>query len=82
MSQARLGLIVARRRVPRAVDRNRLKRRIRESYRRWQWQLPGRDLVVQVNEAMLGADQGEVTARLDQLWGDLINDEQNADRGH
>jgi ribonuclease P protein component len=47
-SLARLGLIVPKRHVPRAVDRNRVKRLIREWFRHNQGLVSGRDLLVRV----------------------------------
>ena len=44
---ARLGLIVSKRMLPRAVDRNRAKRVIRESFRH-AVELPAMDIVVRV----------------------------------
>lgn len=43
----RLGLIVAKRILPRAVDRNRVKRLIRETFRQRAPELPAIDLIVQ-----------------------------------
>jgi ribonuclease P protein component len=47
-SFARLGLIVPKRHVPRAVDRNRVKRLIREWFRHKQGMVTGSDLLVRV----------------------------------
>ncbi|MEM1434066.1 MAG: ribonuclease P protein component [Pseudomonadota bacterium] len=46
-AEARLGLIVAKRVLPRAADRNRVKRLLRERFRRRAATLPKVDLVVQ-----------------------------------
>lgn len=46
-ARARLGLVVAKRVLPRAVDRNRVKRQLREAFRRRAEELPPVDLVVQ-----------------------------------
>lgn len=43
---ARLGLVVAKKHLKRAVDRNRFKRLVRESFRSHQEQLAGLDVVV------------------------------------
>ncbi len=43
---ARLGLVVSRRLYPRAVDRNRVRRRIREAFRHVAAALPALDFVV------------------------------------
>jgi len=45
---ARLGLIISKRHLPRAVDRNRLKRLLREWFRLNQEALQGRDLLVRI----------------------------------
>ena len=47
LEMARLGLIVGKRMLPRAVDRNRAKRVIRESFRQADG-LPAMDIVVRV----------------------------------
>jgi len=44
----RLGLIVPKRIFPRAVDRNRMKRLVREWFRRNQASLGGRDILVRL----------------------------------
>jgi ribonuclease P protein component len=46
----RLGLIVPRRVLPRAVDRNRVRRVLREWFRLNQQRLGGRDILVRVTE--------------------------------
>lgn len=46
--RARLGIVVAKRNVKLAVDRNKLKRQIRESFRQQQLTLAGLDVVVVV----------------------------------
>ncbi len=47
-SEARLGLVVGKKLVKRAVDRNRVKRVIREEFRRCRPNLPPVDLVVRL----------------------------------
>ena len=46
LDQPRLGLAIAKKCARRAVDRNRLKRLARESFRRAYQRLPGVDIVV------------------------------------
>lgn len=46
--QARLGLIVPKRVLPRAVDRNRMRRLLREWFRLRQSELQGLDVIAQV----------------------------------
>ena len=45
-SAARLGLVVAKKNLKRAVDRNRFKRLVREQFRQMQHQLGGLDIVI------------------------------------
>lgn len=48
LASARLGIIAARRAIPRAVDRNRGKRLVREVFRAAQRRLAPLDVVVQL----------------------------------
>lgn len=65
---ARLGLAVSKRQVRSAVERNRLKRRIRESFRRERALLAGLDLVVMAKREA-GSWSGEaVFASLARHW--------------
>ncbi|HTO56936.1 MAG TPA: ribonuclease P protein component [Pseudomonadales bacterium] len=50
-SGARLGIIVGKRQLKRAVDRNRVKRAVRESFRVSRDSLPALDVVVQLTSA-------------------------------
>ena len=48
MGHARLGMIIAKRLLARAVDRNRVKRCVRESFRQVRAELPACDFVVRL----------------------------------
>ena len=48
LGQARLGMVVAKRLLPRAVDRNRVKRCVRETFRMQRLGLPPCDYVVRL----------------------------------
>lgn len=48
MHTARLGLVVGKRALPRAHERNRAKRALRETFRRRRAALPAMDIVIQV----------------------------------
>ena len=48
LGRARLGMVIAKRVLPRAVDRNRIKRCIRETFRLQRQNLPGCDFVVRL----------------------------------
>ena len=66
---ARLGLIVGKRMLPRAVDRNRAKRVIRETFRQASG-LPAMDIVVRVAvpaAKITGADAERLFAALAEI---------------
>jgi ribonuclease P protein component len=69
---ARLGLSIAARTVGDAVNRNRLRRQIRESFRLQQQQLPPVDIVIGAREAARGATAGALRASLQVLWKQII----------
>ena len=70
-ASARLGLIVAKRVLRRAVDRNRAKRVIRESFRQ-HGDLPPLDVVVRllVGSPPLPAQADRLFATLTTLWAE------------
>lgn len=68
LDHARLGLAVSKRVSKRAVDRNRIKRLVRESFRRARHGLPPIDLVVMAREAAAAAPGNDLLAELDALW--------------
>jgi ribonuclease P protein component len=68
LDHARLGLAVSKRVSKRAVERNRIKRLVRESFRRARLQLPPIDLVVMAREAAAAAPGPDLLAELDALW--------------
>jgi len=61
----RLGLIVGKRHAPRAVDRNRVKRLVRETFRLRRPRLPAMDIVIQLTGAPGDAD---LRRSLEGLW--------------
>jgi ribonuclease P protein component len=71
LGHARLGLAVSKRVSKRAVERNRIKRLLRESFRRIRSQLPPLDLVVMAREQAAGVPGPELLAELDALWRKL-----------
>ena len=68
----RIGFAIARKQVPRAVGRNRLKRLFRESFRKAQHRLPARDLVIMVRRDIVLAGPEKIRAALDQHWNSII----------
>ena len=66
--QARLGLAISKRVSKRAVERNRIKRLVRESFRRIRHRLPSVDVVVMAREVAAGESGALLLAELDALW--------------
>lgn len=65
---ARLGLAISKKVARRAVDRNRIKRLIRESFRSIRCQLPPNDIVVLARSATSAADNDRLFASLAAHW--------------
>jgi ribonuclease P protein component len=68
LTHARLGLAVSKKISRRAVDRNRIKRLIRESFRNHQEQLAGIDLVVVSRQGVSRTDNSGCFESLRQHW--------------
>ncbi|MBF0471865.1 MAG: ribonuclease P protein component [Gammaproteobacteria bacterium] len=67
-SYPRLGLGISKKSLKRAVDRNRVKRQIREQFRLRLQQLGGVDLVITAKRGIV-ADRARIRGELDKLWG-------------
>ena len=65
---ARLGLAIAKKRIPLAVNRNRIKRLIRESFRHNKSNLIGLDIVVMVQSRFEQERGAVLTAALCRHW--------------
>lgn len=66
-TQPRMGLAIAKKAAKRAVDRNRIKRLCRESFRQ-QDNLPVVDLVVMTRASAVSATNAELFSALDKHW--------------
>lgn len=71
-SQPRLGLVVAKKNAKLAVQRNRLKRLLRESFRLHQHALQGVDIVALVKPGLWQMNNTEINAVIDQQWQRLL----------
>lgn len=69
----RLGLAIARKAAPRAVDRNRIKRLIREHFRHNRQRLPAVDLVFYGMPGLHALDNPSLRALLAEIWLKVID---------
>lgn len=72
-SLARLGMIIGKHHVKRAVDRNQLRRVIRESFKHLQASLKGLDVIVLVRSEWKPLGIKIWRNEIDNLWQRLIN---------
>ncbi|QEL12636.1 ribonuclease P protein component [Kushneria phosphatilytica] len=70
----RVGLVISRKNARRAVDRNRLKRLIRESVRHRQHWLPAVDIVVLARRDASSLDNDTITRQLHGMWRRLTKE--------
>jgi ribonuclease P protein component len=75
MQHARLGLIVGKRGVAKAHQRNRIKRVIRDYFRQQQQELAALDIVIQV---MAEIDNAELRSLLEQILDSQIRSSKRA----
>ncbi len=69
---ARLGMSVAVRALGGAVERNRMRRVIRESFRLNQSMLPPMDIIIGVRPAARAAEPARLRASLERIWQKLV----------
>ncbi len=70
-SSARLGLAVAKKHAKLAVQRNRIKRVIRESFRAEQSSMPTVDVVVMIRPRATQASKKQLFISLKKLWQEM-----------
>ncbi|RMD69659.1 MAG: ribonuclease P protein component [Gammaproteobacteria bacterium] len=68
LDHPRLGLAISKRRLPRAVARNRLKRVIRESFRKHQSLLKGLDIVAVARKGIRTKNRAQIFEALERHW--------------
>ncbi|MBF7074654.1 ribonuclease P protein component [Glaciecola sp. MH2013] len=64
----RLGITVPKKKVRNAVDRNKIKRIVRESFRIQRHQLPNVDIIVIAKHGIGQMDKKSLARQLDKLW--------------
>lgn len=67
-SYARLGLAIAKRHIPLAVERNRVRRIIRETFRQYQASLNGVDIVVITQKTLPDVSNACLREELNRIW--------------
>jgi len=72
LQHSRIGLVVPKKSIKRAVERNRFKRLVRESFRLKQHNLSGLDIVVLAYKQAEGVEKEKIQLCLEQLWEMLV----------
>ncbi|HCF6256340.1 TPA: ribonuclease P protein component [Pseudomonas aeruginosa] len=72
LDHPRLGLVIGKKNVKLAVQRNRLKRLIRESFRHNQETLAGWDIVVIARKGLGELENSELHQQFGKLWKRLL----------
>jgi len=70
-SEPRIGFTVAKKKIPTAVGRNRVRRLARESFRTQKRTLGGIDIIILAQNAAAAATNQELGASLDKHWQNL-----------
>ena len=70
-NQSRLGLVVSKKNISKAVERNRVKRVIRESFRKNKSQIPNLDVVVLIRKGIDVLPNVVISSKMNSLWNDL-----------
>jgi ribonuclease P protein component len=68
---SRLGMVISKKAHKKAVQRNRIKRLIRESFRTQEAHFPPMDVVVLAKKGQRIESNLQVFKELDQLWRDI-----------
>ena len=76
----RLGLVIAKKNIAKAVQRNRVKRHIRETFRLKQHKLPGIDAIVLARRQLDTLDDTELNNLLHRQWERLLKKSQPTQR--
>lgn len=72
LTHARLGLAIAKRHVPLAVDRNRIRRIIRETFRHQQAILGNVDIVIIASTTLFNLSNAALREELNLRWQKLL----------
>mgnify|MGYP001766027851 FL=1 len=72
LDHPRIGMVIGKKSVKLSVERNRLKRLIRESFRLHQALLGGWDIVVVARKGMSDSDNAETCRQFSKFWKRLM----------
>lgn len=70
----RLGVVVTKKNVRHAVDRNRLKRMVRESFRCHQQRMANYDIIVVCRYNAINSSPEKMNTELEYMWAKLTGD--------
>ena len=76
--QARLGLVIAKKHARLAVERNRIKRQLRESFRHHQQALAGLDIVALAKPGLVQLNNEGLRKLIEEQWQRLLRQQQKA----
>lgn len=68
LQHPRLGLVIGKKSVKLSVERNRIKRQIRETFRQHQLELAGWDVVIVARKGLADLDNPELARQFTKLW--------------
>lgn len=68
LCNARVGMTIPKKKVKLAVNRNRIKRCIRESFRLTAHRLPNIDIIIIAKHGINDLSNHEITQQLEKLW--------------
>lgn len=71
LQHPRLGMVIAKKNIRRAVDRNRIKRVVRDTFRVTQHQLGSVDIIFLARKGIEKLSPSDQTALLQQCWLNL-----------
>ncbi|RUM93200.1 MAG: ribonuclease P protein component [Thiothrix sp.] len=70
---ARIGFILAKKKVRLSVDRNRIRRVVRESFRHWRAELPIVDMIFISQPGLASMPNLKLFPSLDKQWSRIIS---------
>ena len=68
----RIGFAIAKKRVKLAVQRNRIKRLVRESYRLNQHEIPHLDIVIMAKTGIESLENNDIHMQIEKIWQKIV----------